>query len=198
MRPIAGTRRRGSSHDEDAALAEELLADQKERAEHVQLLDLGLQRCRPRGADRFGQGHENMLIERYSRRDAHRLQCRRQGCKPGLNAPRRAQGDPAGRHACPAPKVRAMEIIDELEPVKRGICGGAIGYLGQWRHGSRIAIRTAVEGRPDAGSGGASIVADSDPTAAQSKARARSQSAPIRTGYAGGLKTMNPDGTEIG
>lgn len=177
VRPIAGTRRRGSSHEEDAALADELLADQKERAEHVQLLDLGrndVGRVAQTGSVKVT---ENMLIERYSH-VMHIVSNVEGRLQPGLNALDVLKATlPAGTLSG-APKVRAMEIIDELEPVKRGIYGGAIGYLGF--NGDMdlcIAIRTAVlkDGELHA-QAGAGIVADSDPNAewqeTQSKARA--------------------------
>ena len=144
VRPIAGTRARGGTLAEDAALAEELLADPKERAEHVMLLDLGrndLGRVAEIGSVRVT---ERMAIERYSHvmhivsEAKGRL---RAGSGP-LDALRAAF--PAGT-VSGAPKVRALEIIDELEPVKRGIYSGAVGYLG-WNGNldMAIAIRTAV------------------------------------------------------
>jgi anthranilate synthase component 1 len=177
VRPIAGTRRRGASFDEDQALAAELLADEKERAEHVQLLDLGRN-----DAGRVSQIGtvkltENMLVERYSH-VMHIVSNVEGKLQPGLNALDVLKATfPAGT-VSGAPKVRAMEIIDELEPVKRGIYAGAVGYLGF--HGDMdlaIAIRTAVikDGQLHV-QAGAGIVADSDPTSewmeTQSKARA--------------------------
>ena len=177
VRPIAGTRKRGASHDEDQALEKELLADQKERAEHVQLLDLGrndVGRVAQTGSVKVT---ENMLIERYSH-VMHIVSNVEGRLQAGLNALDVLKATlPAGTLSG-APKVRAMEIIDELEPVKRGIYGGAIGYLGF--NGDMdlcIAIRTAVlkDGQMHV-QAGAGIVADSDPTAewqeTQSKARA--------------------------
>jgi anthranilate synthase component 1 len=177
VRPIAGTRRRGASFDEDQALAAELLADEKERAEHVQLLDLGRN-----DAGRVSQVGtvkltENMLVERYSH-VMHIVSNVEGKLQPGLNALDVLKATfPAGT-VSGAPKVRAMEIIDELEPVKRGIYAGAVGYLGF--HGDMdlaIAIRTAVikDGQLHV-QAGAGIVADSDPTSewieTQTKARA--------------------------
>lgn len=144
VRPIAGTRPRGHTLAEDAALAEELLADPKERAEHVMLLDLGrndLGRVAEIGSVRVT---EQMVIERYSHvmhivsEAKGRL---RAGLGP-LDALRAAF--PAGT-VSGAPKLRALEIIDELEPVKRGIYSGAVGYLG-WNGNldMAIVIRTAV------------------------------------------------------
>ncbi len=177
VRPIAGTRRRGASFEEDQALAVELLADEKERAEHVQLLDLG--RNDAGRVARVGtvKVTENMVIERYSHvmHIASNVEGKLQA---GLNALDVLKATfPAGT-VSGAPKVRAMEIIDELEPVKRGIYAGAVGYLGF--HGDMdlaIAIRTALvkDGQLHV-QAGAGIVADSDPasewTETQSKARA--------------------------
>lgn len=177
LRPIAGTRRRGASFDEDAALAEELLADEKERAEHVQLLDLGrndVGRVAQTGSVRVT---EQMVIERYSH-VMHIVSNVEGKLADGLGPLDVLRATlPAGTLSG-APKVRAMEIIDELEPVKRGIYGGAIGYIGF--HGDMdlaIAIRTALlkDGRLHV-QAGAGIVADSDPGAewqeTQNKARA--------------------------
>jgi anthranilate synthase component 1 len=144
LRPIAGTRRRGANADEDRALAEELLADPKERAEHVMLIDLGrndVGRIAEIGSVRVT---ENMVIERYSH-VMHIVSNVEGKLKPGLDALAVLRATfPAGT-VTGTPKVRAMEIIDELEPVKRGIYAGAVGYIGY--HGDMdlaIAIRTGV------------------------------------------------------
>jgi anthranilate synthase component 1 len=144
LRPIAGTRRRGANADEDRALAEELLADPKERAEHVMLIDLGrndVGRIAEIGSVRVT---ENMVIERYSH-VMHIVSNVEGRLKPGLDALAVLRATfPAGT-VTGTPKVRAMEIIDELEPVKRGIYAGAVGYIGY--HGDMdlaIAIRTGV------------------------------------------------------
>jgi anthranilate synthase component 1 len=177
VRPIAGTRKRGTSFEEDQALAAELLADEKERAEHVQLLDLG--RNDAGRVARVGSVKltENMTIERYSH-VMHIVSNVEGKLQPGLNALDVLKATfPAGT-VSGAPKVRAMEIIDELEPTKRGIYAGAVGYLGF--HGDMdlaIAIRTAVvkDGKLHV-QAGAGIVADSDPSSewqeTQNKARA--------------------------
>ncbi len=177
VRPIAGTRKRGATFDEDQALAAELLADEKERAEHVQLLDLG--RNDAGRVARIGSVKltENMLIERYSH-VMHIVSNVEGKLQAGLNALDVLKATfPAGT-VSGAPKVRAMEIIDELEPIKRGIYAGAVGYLGF--HGDMdlaIAIRTAVvkDGRLHV-QAGAGIVADSDPASewqeTENKARA--------------------------
>jgi anthranilate synthase component 1 len=177
VRPIAGTRRRGATPEEDAALAQELLADDKERAEHIMLVDLGrndVGRVAQTGTVRVT---ERMVIERYSH-VMHIVSNVEAKLKPGLTAIDVLRATfPAGT-VSGAPKVRAMEIIDELEPVKRGIYAGAVGYLGF--HGNMdvaIALRTAVvkNGTLYVQAGGG-IVADSRPDAewqeTQNKARA--------------------------
>jgi anthranilate synthase component 1 len=177
VRPIAGTRRRGATPEEDAALADELLADAKERAEHIMLVDLGrndVGRVAQTGSVRVT---EQMVIERYSH-VMHIVSNVEGMLKPGLNAIDVLRATfPAGT-VSGAPKVRAMEIIDELEPVKRGVYAGAVGYLGF--HGNMdvaIALRTAVikDGTLHVQAGGG-IVADSQPDAewqeTQNKAKA--------------------------
>ena len=128
-RPIAGTRPRGASAEEDRAMAQELLADPKERAEHVMLVDLGrndLGRVCEYGSV---AGRELDGGRELQPRDAHRLERRRDGCATGVGALDALRAVlPAGTLSG-APKVRAMQIIDELEPVKRGGYGGAIGWL---------------------------------------------------------------------
>jgi anthranilate synthase component 1 len=177
VRPIAGTRRRGTTPAEDAALEKELLADEKERAEHIMLVDLG--RNDVGRVARIGsvQVNEQMVVERYSH-VMHIVSNVEGKLKPGLNAVDVLRATfPAGT-VSGAPKVRAMEIIDELEPVKRGIYAGAVGYLGF--HGNMdvaIALRTAVvrNGSLYVQAGGG-IVADSQPEAewqeTQNKAKA--------------------------
>jgi anthranilate synthase component 1 len=164
VRPIAGTRRRGVSFAEDQALADELLADEKERAEHVQLLDLG--RNDAGRVARVGSIKltENMIVERYSH-VMHIVSNVEARLRPELNAFDVLKATfPAGT-VSGAAKVRAMEIIDELEPVKRGIYAGAVGHLGfNGDMDLAIAIRTAVikDGQLHV-QAGAGIVADSDP-----------------------------------
>jgi len=177
VRPIAGTRKRGASFEEDQALAAELLADEKERAEHTQLLDLGRNDAGRVAKIGTVKLTENMIVERYSH-VMHIVSNVEAKLQEGLGALDVLKATfPAGT-VSGAPKVRAMEIIDELEPVKRGIYAGAVGYLGfQGDMDLAIAIRTAVvkDGKlhVQAGSG---IVADSDPasewTETQNKARA--------------------------
>jgi anthranilate synthase component 1 len=177
VRPIAGTRVRGKTPEEDHALGIELLADPKEIAEHLMLIDLGrndVGRVAEIGSVRVT---EKMVIERYSH-VMHIVSNVTGRLKPGLDAlAALAATFPAGTLSG-APKVRAMEIIDELEPVKRGIYGGAVGYLG-WdgNMDTAIAIRTAVvkDGVLHV-QAGAGVVADSDPqsewTETMNKARA--------------------------
>jgi anthranilate synthase component 1 len=177
LRPIAGTRPRGGSAAEDLALEKELLSDPKERAEHVMLMDLGrndVGRVARTGSVRVT---ENMVIERYSH-VMHIVSNVEGEVKPGLNAVDVLRATfPAGT-VSGAPKVRAMEIIDELEPSKRGIYAGAAGYLGfNGDMDLAIAIRTAIiRGRTLFVQAGAGIVADSVPEKewqeTQNKARA--------------------------
>ncbi|WP_020649884.1 anthranilate synthase component I [Solimonas variicoloris] len=164
VRPIAGTRKRGKNPDEDAALAADLLADPKEIAEHLMLIDLGRNDVGRVSGIGSVQLTEKMVIERYSH-VMHIVSNVTGQLKEGLDAlDALAAIFPAGTLSG-APKVRAMEIIDELEPVKRGIYGGAVGYLG-WdgNMDTAIAIRTAVikDGLVHV-QAGAGIVADSDP-----------------------------------
>ncbi len=144
VRPIAGTRPRGKTEREDRLLEQELLADPKELAEHLMLIDLGrndVGRIAKTGTVKLT---ENMVIERYSH-VMHIVSNVIGRLKDGLSAMDVLRATfPAGT-VSGAPKIRAMEIIDELEPVKRGVYAGAVGYL-SW-HGNMdtaIAIRTAV------------------------------------------------------
>lgn len=177
LRPIAGTRPRGATREQDLALEEELLADPKERAEHVMLMDLGrndVGRVAEIGSVKVT---DNMAIERYSH-VMHIVSSVEGKLQEGLDGIAALRATfPAGTLSG-APKVRAMEIIDELEPSKRGIYGGAVGYLGfNGDMDLAIAIRTAVikDGRLFV-QAGAGIVADSVPksewTETQNKARA--------------------------
>ena len=144
VRPIAGTRPRGKTAREDKLLEFELLADPKELAEHLMLIDLGRNDVGRIAKIGSVQLTENMLIERYSH-VMHIVSNVVGKLKVGLSAMDVLRATfPAGT-VSGAPKIRAMEIIDELEPVKRGVYAGAIGYL-SW-HGNMdtaIAIRTAV------------------------------------------------------
>jgi anthranilate synthase component I len=165
VRPIAGTRPRGRTSDEDTAMSAELLADEKERAEHVMLVDLG--RNDVGRVARYGSVEvtDLMKVERYS----HVLHIVSQ--VEGELADGRSAMDavratfPAGTMTG-APKVRAMEIIDELEPVRRGPYAGAVGYMaaGGRRMDLAITIRTCViAGGVASVQAGAGIVHDSVP-----------------------------------
>lgn len=166
IRPLAGTRRRGKTHEEDAALATELLADPKERAEHLMLLDLA--RNDVGRVAQIGTVHvtEQFVIERYS----HVMHI----CShvEGKIDPRHdaidalLAGFPAGTLSG-APKVRAMEIIDELEPERRNLYGGAIGYFsGDGGMDTCIVLRTAIvkDGKMIV-QAGCGVVSDSNPAA---------------------------------
>ncbi len=164
VRPIAGTRKRGRTEAEDDALAADLLADPKEIAEHLMLIDLGRNDvgriAEPGSVDLT----ENMIIERYSH-VMHIVSNVTGTAREGLSAMDALRATlPAGTLSG-APKVRAMEIIDELETVKRGVYGGAVGYL-SWAGDmdTAIAIRMAiVKDQAVYLQAGAGIVADSVP-----------------------------------
>jgi len=164
VRPIAGTRPRGATAEDDRALEAELLADPKELAEHLMLIDLGrndVGRVAETGSVALT---EKMLIERYSH-VMHIVSNVKGQLKKDMSALDALRATfPAGT-VSGAPKIRAMEIIDELEPTKRGIYSGAVGYLG-WNGNmdTAIAIRTAViKGNKLYIQAGAGIVADSVP-----------------------------------
>lgn len=166
IRPLAGTRRRGATREEDEALAAEMLADPKERAEHLMLLDLGrndVGRVAEIGTVRVT---EKMVVERYSH--VMHISSNVEGTlRPGLDAlDALMAGFPAGT-VSGAPKVRAMEIIEELEPVRRSFYAGTIGYFAA--DGSMdtcIGLRTAlVKDGAMIVQAGAGIVHDSDPAA---------------------------------
>jgi anthranilate synthase component 1 len=164
-RPVAGTRGRGASVEEDASLAEELLADEKERAEHVMLVDLGrndLGRVSEVGSVELASFME---VERYSH-VMHIVSTVEGDLREGLTAlDALAAAFPAGT-VSGAPKVRAMEIIDELEPTRRGPYAGATGYYGiDGRLDTCITLRTALlkDGVAYFQAGGG-VVADSVPS----------------------------------
>ncbi|MEP9410634.1 MAG: anthranilate synthase component I [Candidatus Brocadia sp.] len=164
VRPIAGTRRRGKDDAEDALFAGELIADPKERAEHIMLLDLG--RNDVGRVSRYGSVHidEKMVIEKYS----HVMHITSSVC--GELADDKSAFDalkaclPAGTLSG-APKIRAMQIIDEIEPTKRGPYGGAVGYFDFFGNiNTCITIRTILlKGANAYIQAGAGIVADSIP-----------------------------------
>jgi anthranilate synthase component 1 len=144
VRPIAGTRKRGANEAEDLALEKDLLADPKEIAEHLMLIDLGRNDVGRIAQTGSVQVTEQMIIERYSH-VMHIVSNVDGTLKPGMTAMDVLRATfPAGT-VSGAPKIRAMEIIDELEPVKRGVYSGAVGYLA-WNGNmdTAIAIRTAV------------------------------------------------------
>ena len=164
VRPLAGTRRRGRTDAEDRALEEELLSDPKERAEHVMLVDLG--RNDVGRVAKFGSVElpDVMVVERYS----HVMHI-----SSTVNGTLTDDADafdalaaslPAGT-VSGAPKVRAMEIIDELEPTRRGPYAGAVGYVDfSGNMDTCIALRTlVVQGNKAYVQAGAGIVADSVP-----------------------------------
>jgi anthranilate synthase component 1 len=163
-RPLAGTRRRGGTPEEDAALAAELAADPKERAEHIMLVDLArndVGRVAELGSVKIG---DLLAVERYSH-VMHLSSTVTGALKPGLTAFDALRASlPAGTLSG-APKVRAMEIIDELEPHRRGPYGGAVGYVDFGGNmDTCIALRTMVLlGQTAYVQAGAGIVADSVP-----------------------------------
>ncbi|MGB0359903.1 MAG: anthranilate synthase component I [Endozoicomonas sp.] len=164
VRPIAGTRKRGDTDAKDKAMEEELLNDPKELAEHLMLIDLGRNDIGRVAKVGSVQLTDNMIIERYSH-VMHIVSNVTGQIEEGQDAlDLLAATLPAGTLSG-APKVRAMEIIDEMEPVKRGVYGGAVGYLA-WNGNmdTAIAIRTAViKDRKLHIQAGAGIVADSNP-----------------------------------
>jgi len=164
VRPIAGTRPRGKTPEEDTRLAEELLADEKERAEHIMLVDLGRN-----DVGRVSEGgavevNELMRIEKYSH-VIHIVSNVRGRIRQGVDAYDALRATfPAGTLSG-APKIRAMEIIEEMEETRRGVYGGAVGYFSfSGNMDVAIAIRTlyVAGGKAYLGVGGG-IVADSVP-----------------------------------
>ncbi|WP_319380295.1 anthranilate synthase component I [Thiomicrorhabdus sp.] len=194
VRPIAGTRRRGVTIEKDVALEEELLQDPKEIAEHLMLIDLGRNDVGRIAQIGSVELTEKMVVERYSH-VMHIVSNVIGQIKPGMTAMDVLRAAfPAGT-VSGAPKIRAMEIIDELEPVKRGIYAGAVGYLGwQGNMDTAIAIRTAViRDNKLFVQAGAGIVADSVPQSewdeTMNKGRAVFRAAQFVTE---GLQTQNP------
>jgi anthranilate synthase component 1 len=164
VRPIAGTRRRGHTEEEDDAMEAELLADPKEIAEHLMLIDLGRNDVGRIAETGSVELTDTMVVERYSH-VMHIVSNVTGQLKAGKSAIDVLRATlPAGTLSG-APKIRAMEIIDELEPVKRGVYGGAVGYI-SWAGDmdTAIAIRTAVikDGKLYVQAGGG-VVADSIP-----------------------------------
>jgi len=199
-RPIAGSRPRGAGDDEDHLFAAQLVEDPKELAEHVMLVDLA--RNDVGRVVEYGSEHvdELMTVERYSH--IMHLTSQVSGLlRPGLGPVDVLRATfPAGTLSG-APKVRAMEIIDDLEPTKRGVYGGVVGYLDfSGNLDTAIAIRTMVVG-PDGRASvqaGAGIVADSDPEAEDEECRHKAAAvlaavtAAERLGHAPGQSTRRP------
>jgi anthranilate synthase component 1 len=174
LHPIAGTRPRGESPERDGALAAELIADPKERSEHVMLVDLGRNDLGRVCAPGTVEVPEFATIERYSHvmHIVSTVVGRLRADRTAFDA--LAATFPAGTLSG-APKVRAMEIIEELEPTRRGVYGGTVGYLGFGGDlDMAIAIRTALlrDGRAYV-QAGAGVVADSDPAAEERETRSK-------------------------
>ncbi len=190
VRPIAGTRRRGYTEEEDEALEAELLADPKEIAEHLMLIDLGRNDVGRIAETGSVELTDKMVVERYSHvmHIVSNVHGKLKSGKSAIDVLRATL--PAGTLSG-APKIRAMEIIDELEPVKRGVYGGAVGYL-SWAGDmdTAIAIRTAVvkNGQLYVQAGGG-VVADSVPRLewkeTHNKARAMFRAASMALGEEG-------------
>lgn len=176
VRPIAGTRRRGTNESEDRSLEAELLSDAKERAEHIMLVDLGrndLGRVCEYGSVEV---NELMIVERYSH-VMHIVSDVTGTLREGLDGYDLVRASfPAGT-VSGAPKVRAMEIIDELEPTRRGCYAGAIGYFGAYGDlDLAIAIRTLLlQDGVAYVQAGAGIVYDSDPAREYEECRSKAQ-----------------------
>ncbi|MGA1741262.1 MAG: anthranilate synthase component I [Pseudohongiellaceae bacterium] len=165
VRPLAGTRRRGHTEEEDLALEKDLLADEKEKAEHLMLIDLSRNDAGRVSKTGSVEVTRKMFVERYSHvmHIASNVESEIADGKTALDVLKATL--PVGTLSG-APKVRAMEIIDEFEPVKRGVYGGAMGYL-SWNGNMdmAIAIRTAViKDNTLYVEAGAGIVADSVPS----------------------------------
>ena len=193
VRPLAGTRRRGATPEEDRALEAELLADPKERAEHLMLLDLGrndVGRVAEIGSVKVTAQFQ---VERYSQvmHIGSEVQGRLRSGLDALDA--YAAGFPAGT-LTGAPKIRAMEIIEELEPSRRGLYAGGIGYFGaDGGMDTCIALRTAlVKDGTMYVQAGAGVVADSDPKSeyeeTRQKARALFRAAEEAVRFASGKR----------
>ncbi len=164
IRPIAGTRRRGATHEQDEALAQELLADPKERAEHLMLLDLGRNDVGRVAEIGTVKVTDQFFIERYSQvmHIVSNVEGKLRSDRDRVDA--LAAGFPAGT-VSGAPKVRAMQIIDELEKDKRSLYAGCVGYFSAGSDmDTCIVLRTAlIKDGVMYVQAGAGIVADSDP-----------------------------------
>ncbi len=176
IRPLAGTRRRGATHDEDQALEQELVADPKERAEHLMLLDLGRNDVGRVAAIGTVKVTESFSVERFSHvmHMSSNVEGRIRPDRDAVDA--LVAGFPAGTLSG-APKVRAMEIIEELEPARRGIYAGCIGYFAaNGTMDTCIGLRTALvkDGTMYVQAGGG-VVADSDPEAEYEETRQKAR-----------------------
>jgi anthranilate synthase component 1 len=193
IRPLAGTRRRGASRAEDEALAKDLLSDPKELAEHLMLLDLGRNDVGRVAEIGTVKVTEKMVVEYYSH-VMHIVSNVEGRIRPGLDAlDALVAGFPAGT-VSGAPKVRAMEIIEELEPERRGFYAGTVGYFGaDGTMDTCIALRTALvkDGTMYVQAGGG-VVYDSDPEAEYqetlNKARALIRAAEEAVRFASGSR----------
>jgi anthranilate synthase component 1 len=164
LRPLAGTRPRGATPEEDSALEASLLADPKERAEHVMLIDLGRNDVGRVSAPGTVRVTECMQVERYAH-VMHIVSNVKGRAAPGIRPADVVRATfPAGTLSG-APKIRAMEIIEEMEPARRGIYGGAVGYISYTGNlDLAIAIRTLVtKGDTIYVQAGAGVVAGSLP-----------------------------------
>jgi len=176
LRPLAGTRKRGETHEEDQALEAELLADPKERAEHLMLLDLGRNDVGRVAAIGSVKVTESFVIERFSHvmHISSNVEGSLRGDLDALDA--LVASFPAGTLSG-APKVRAMEIIEELEPSRRGVYAGCIGYFAaNGTMDTCIGLRTAlVKDGTMYVQAGAGIVADSDPDSEYEECRQKAR-----------------------
>ncbi len=200
LHPIAGTRPRGATPEQDVALADELLADEKERAEHLMLVDLGRNDLGRVCAPGTVEVVDFMSIERYSH-VMHIVSTVTGQLQPGRTAyDLLAATFPAGTLSG-APKPRAMEIIDDLEPARRGLYGGAVGYLDfAGNMDAAIAIRTAVlrDGVAHV-QAGAGLVADSVPATEHEECRNKAAAVLAAIRMAEGLRPAGPgDATMTG
>lgn len=193
VRPIAGTRRRGQTEAEDLALEQELLADPKERAEHLMLIDLGRNDVGRVSAPGTVRPTATFVIERYSK-VMHLVSEVTGVLRDGLTSLDALEATfPAGTLSG-APKVRALEIIDALEPADRGWYGGAVGYFG-FDGGAdfAICIRSAVEhGGVVRVQAGAGIVYDSDPAAEDDECMKKAAAVHVALDMARAAKEAHP------
>ncbi len=197
LRPIAGTRKRGKTEQEDRALADELLSDEKERAEHVMLVDLGRNDLGRIAVTGSVQVNQYMVVEKYSH-VMHLVSNVRAQLAKGKDAfDVLAATFPAGTLSG-APKIRAMQIIDELEPVRRGPYGGAVGYFSfNGNMDLCITIRTMIikDGQIYV-QAGAGIVYDSQPEAEHQETLNKSRGMQMAVKLAAGGFVLENDNQE--